>query len=208
MAVEPDLIFDVGVCNGDDSAYYLHKGYRVVGVEANPLLLPALRERFEHDIAGGRYELVGMGIAEGADGADFWVCDDHPEWSSFDRSIAGRSGCRHHALEIPTCRFGTLLERYGTPHYCKIDIEGNDELCLDDIGGHTRPKYLSIEVIDGHPQIERLAELGYSRFKLVSQRTLRQPAFIAARAKSLLPAPFAMVAHERARKAHPLRSRR
>ncbi len=57
MTSRPNLIYDVGVCNGDDSAYYLHKGYRVVGIEANPLLLASIRRRFRSEIADGRYEL-------------------------------------------------------------------------------------------------------------------------------------------------------
>jgi hypothetical protein len=32
------LVFDIGLHNGDDTSYYLDLGYRVVGVEANPLL--------------------------------------------------------------------------------------------------------------------------------------------------------------------------
>lgn len=181
-----DLIFDLGVCNGDDSAYYLHKGYRVVGVEANPLLLPELRSRFEKDISEGRYQLLGVGIAQAEGKATFWVCDDHPEWSSFDRSIASRNGCRHHEVAVPTCRFGSLLERFGIPHYAKIDIEGNDDLCLDDIGSRRRPKYLSIEV-NGSSQIERLAALGYNKFKIIAQRTLRQPSLATLRLKASLP---------------------
>ncbi|MFP5330481.1 MAG: hypothetical protein ACLGHC_10170, partial [Alphaproteobacteria bacterium] len=96
MPAQPDLIFDLGVCNGDDSAYYLYKDYRVVGIEANPLLIPALRRRFEREIRQGRYELLQVGIAEREGEAEFWVCDDHPEWSSFDRSIASRAATRHH----------------------------------------------------------------------------------------------------------------
>jgi len=175
MAATPDLIFDLGVCNGDDSAYYLHKGRRVVGVEANPLLIPVLEDRFAREIAKGRYRLVPMGIAEADGKAKFWVCDDHPEWSSFDRSIASRNGCRHHGVTIATCRFGTLLERFGTPTYCKIDLEGNDNLCLEDMTADTKPEFLSIEVIRGNRQLELLGKLGYRRFKLISQRTLRQP---------------------------------
>jgi hypothetical protein len=30
------FIMDVGAHNGDDTAYYLHRGYRVVAVEASP----------------------------------------------------------------------------------------------------------------------------------------------------------------------------
>ena len=34
----PDLIYDVGMHNGSDTAYYLHKGFRVLAIEANPVL--------------------------------------------------------------------------------------------------------------------------------------------------------------------------
>lgn len=175
MPPRPDLIFDLGVCNGDDSAYYLHKGFRVVGVEANPLLLAMLRQRFAAEIASGQYELLPLGIAEQAGEAEFWVCDDHAEWSSFDRSIASRWGARHHPEIVKTCRFRSLLERFGTPKYCKIDIEGNDDLCLADMSPSTRPEFVSVEVICAQQQIGLLEALGYTRFKLISQRTLRQP---------------------------------
>ena len=36
--MDPKLVYDVGVHRGDDTAYYLHKGFRVVGVEANPAM--------------------------------------------------------------------------------------------------------------------------------------------------------------------------
>jgi FkbM family methyltransferase len=184
LAAAP-LVFDLGVCNGDDSAFYLHEGFRVVGVEANPLLIPALERRFADEIADGRYHLLNVGIAEQNGEAEFWVCDDHPEWSSFDRAIAGRSGSRHHSVRVPTCRFRAILQRFGTPFYCKVDIEGNDDLCLADLGEATRPCYISVELGGDERQIGRLAELGYSGFKIISQRTLRQPspAMVALKAK-------------------------
>lgn len=33
-----DLIFDIGANNGDDTAFYLKKGFRVVAIEADPAL--------------------------------------------------------------------------------------------------------------------------------------------------------------------------
>jgi FkbM family methyltransferase len=182
------LIYDVGVCNGDDSAYYLHKGYRVVGIEANPLLIPALRDRFAAEIREGRYELQHVGIAPREGEAQFWVCDDWPEWSSFDRAVASRNGSRHHAVTVKTSRFATLLDRFGPGAYCKIDIEGNDNLCLDDMSPATRPTYLSVEIDTAEPQIRRLQELGYSRFKLISQTTFRQPDTAITALKTRIPA--------------------
>ena len=41
-----DLIYDVGMHDGDDTAYYLDKGFQVVAVEANPVLVQSGRERF------------------------------------------------------------------------------------------------------------------------------------------------------------------
>jgi len=35
--------------NGDDTDYYLRKGYRVVGVEANPDLCGSIAKMFRHD---------------------------------------------------------------------------------------------------------------------------------------------------------------
>jgi FkbM family methyltransferase len=187
MAHHPDLIFDVGVANGNDSAYYLHKGYRVVGVEANPLQLPALRERFETEIREGRYHLVPIAIAEVEGEAEFWICDDEPEWSSFDRSIASYKGSRHHSVRVQTCPFRSVLEQFGTPFYCKIDIEGNDDLCVSDLAGPQRPPFVSIELDSGEPQIRLLERQGYTRFKIISQRTLRQPHKTVARLKTHLP---------------------
>ncbi len=58
---------------------YLHKGFKVVGVEANPLAVPLLRHRFEAEIAQGRYVLLPLGVAKSAGEAPFWICDYHPK---------------------------------------------------------------------------------------------------------------------------------
>jgi hypothetical protein len=42
----PNLVLDVGMHNGDDTAYYLASGYDVVAVEANPTLCASARDRF------------------------------------------------------------------------------------------------------------------------------------------------------------------
>lgn len=49
-----DLVFDVGLYNGDDTAYYLYRGFRVVAVEANPYYASRARQRFAPEINAGR----------------------------------------------------------------------------------------------------------------------------------------------------------
>ena len=166
------LIFDVGVCDGADSAYYLTQAERVVGVEASPVACADLRERFAAEIAEGRYVLEQVGIADEAGCLEFWVCDDHPHWSSFRRDIAAREGCRHHKVEVQTVRFETLVRKYGAPDYCKIDIEGHDILCLRHLEPDLAPPYISVEMDHGDDLIAEMVRLGYRDFKIISQRTL------------------------------------
>lgn len=72
------LVYDVGVHNGDDGAYYLDRACRVVGIEANPLLTAVLQDRFASAVREGRYVLLPIGVAEVEGEALFWVCDDNP----------------------------------------------------------------------------------------------------------------------------------
>ena len=52
------LVFDIGLNNGDDAAYYLSLGHDVVGIEANPLLADQCTQRFESEIRKGRMNSV------------------------------------------------------------------------------------------------------------------------------------------------------
>lgn len=175
MEVRSNLIYDIGAAFGDDSAYYLHKGYRVLAVEANPLAISHLKERFETEIRQDRLTVLPLAISEEEGEALFWVCDDDPNISSFDRSLAAHNGARNHSIVVQTCRFRTLLDTFGTPFFCKIDIEGSDTNCLRDLTLDSRPPYISAELTPGDDHIERLSNLGYARFKILSQRTFLPP---------------------------------
>jgi hypothetical protein len=60
--IDRDLVFDIGLHNGDDAAYYLDLGYHVVGVEANPLLTVQCTLRFENEIRQGRVRIINAGV--------------------------------------------------------------------------------------------------------------------------------------------------
>ena len=51
--MEQKIIYDFGMNNGDDLAYYLKKGTKVVGVEANPELCTLAEKRFADEIQNG-----------------------------------------------------------------------------------------------------------------------------------------------------------
>ncbi len=169
----PDLIYDVGMHNGDDTAYYLHKGYRVVAVEADPDLVAQARERFACEIAADRMTIVHAAVGPAPGRCQFWINDLHREWSSLDQSVAARDGESARAIEVPCRRFEDLVAQFGVPYYLKIDIEGADRHCLDALRSDDLPKYVSFEAT--HLELIAAArELGYVRFKCISQRTFRR----------------------------------
>src|SRR3954467_716479 len=99
------LIFDLGMHNGDDTAFYLHRGYRVVAIEADPTLAAAGRERFAPAIKDGRLTLLNVGIGPHDGGATFWLCEGQSEGNSFDRACASRHGRTSRPIEVPCRRF-------------------------------------------------------------------------------------------------------
>jgi hypothetical protein len=60
--VNRNLVFDIGLNNGDDSAYYLSLGHDVVGLDANPSLVAQCSRRFESEIRKGRAKIVNAGV--------------------------------------------------------------------------------------------------------------------------------------------------
>lgn len=163
-----DLIFDVGMNNGDDTAHYLHKGYRVVAIEADPTLVDQARIRFADAVRSGQLALVNAGIGPRDEVADFWICDNKREWNSFDRGFAARDGLPHHAIPVRCRPFRDLLAEYGTPFYLKIDIEGHDLYCLEALDAKDLPRYISLEM-GPFDTLFKLNALGYTDFKLITQ---------------------------------------
>ncbi len=167
----PDLVYDVGVNNGDDTAYYLKRGYRVVGVEADPEMVKACRRRFTAEVERGRLILVNAAIAAEDGIVEFYISEgNRGVWSSLTEEMARRTGLGARRVQVPARRFRGLLERYGVPFYLKIDIEGADRLCLRDVSPTTAPPFLSFEASEGALEdLFWLVNCGYTRFKLIDQ---------------------------------------
>src|SRR5207253_10987847 len=88
-AVVPNLIYDVGLHDGEDTGYYLARGYRVVAIDANPSKIARAKEQFAEHIKAERLILVNAGIFPVAAELDFWV-SEFDFWSSFDKTMASR----------------------------------------------------------------------------------------------------------------------
>jgi len=165
-----NLIYDVGMHNGDDTAYYRHLGYTVVAIDANPQACANARQRFQADVDGGLLTIVNVGITKEPGVMDFWICETHPEWSSFQRELAARDASPHRSVQVPCRTFDSILEQYGVPYYLKVDIEGDDLLCVHALRAQTDlPRYVSLETDRVEESVQALASLGYTGYKCISQ---------------------------------------
>lgn len=170
----PDLVYDVGLHLGEDTAYYLFRRFSVVAIEANPELVLLAKHRFRDEIRAGRLTILGVGIAPTPGEAEFFVSRGKSVWSSFDRNRAARGGgCD--AVTVPCVPFADILREHGVPWYLKVDIEGSDALCIAGLTPPHLPRCISLEMSHetGGEDIRALAELGYDRFKCVRENDLR-----------------------------------
>ena len=171
----PELVFDVGMNNGDDTAYYLSRGFRVVAVEANPRWVAFARQRYTDEVQNGRLAIEAFGVGPEEGEADFWVNQRHSEFSAFDYLMASKNEtmpCTK--IVVPCVRFERLLEKYGVPLYLKIDIEGADAACLKALHSSDLPNFVSVEA-HSLDYLIRLRDLGYRRFKVVDQMRHNSP---------------------------------
>jgi FkbM family methyltransferase len=171
--VQRDLIYDIGANEGQDSAFYLAKGFRVVAVEANPVLVKHLQDRFADDLAAGRLNLVDRAVTDAAGPLQFYVNTENTHWSSLHRDWGTRDGASTATtITVDTVRLGDMLAVYGCPYYLKIDVEGEDMALLHALARTShRPAYVSVEE-HGVEAIDLLDSLGYDRFALVNQQQL------------------------------------
>lgn len=180
---ERPLVFDIGFHQGEDTRYYLYRGFRVVAVEADCRLVAAGRERFREEIASRQLVLLHRIVDTGERPEAVFYLSGNSEWNSVHRHIAERRGLPSYPTRLPAVGLRSLMKEYGLPLYCKIDIEGNDLRALEGLtGASVLPRHISVETEclgDGpdceasmFATLEKLYELGYRRFKLVDQSTL------------------------------------
>ena len=122
-----DLIADIGMHDGQDTGFYLKKGYRVVAVEANPELVQANRQRFAGEIKSGRLTIIHGAIGANEGLVKLFVNDRKTDWSSIHELSPVETAKELRCLEVPGILASDFFDRYGEDlFYVKIDIEGED----------------------------------------------------------------------------------
>ena len=178
-----NLIYDIGFHKGEDTSYYLQKGYRVIAVDADITLINEAKEKFADFIRKGQLILLNYAITEQSNQEIEFHISSFSLWNSVHKKISGREGKDFKTVKVPTKRLDDLFIEFGVPVYAKIDIEGNDNICLQSLKTTTElPKYISVEtecigdddILKGEElyTLNSLYELGYRKFKLIDQHTL------------------------------------
>jgi FkbM family methyltransferase len=177
------LIIDVGMHDGQDTAFYLAKGFNVVAVEANPDLVAQAHEAFAREIGDGTLRVLEVAIAEGRGAMPLAVADDMTVWSTLAPDWVAlnqrSSDTAYRYVEVETVPFAEVLREVGIPYYLKVDIEGYDMLCVRALHDFPeRPAYVSIEssvssltapMREIASELEEFRSLGYRRFQYVDQ---------------------------------------
>lgn len=184
-----NLIYDVGMHKGEDTDYYLKKGFDVVAFEANPEMVHVCRERFRKEINEGRLIIVEGAIVDFGELANkeiktvhFYKNTDVSVWGTVASDWAERNeklGTHSEKIEVPAVNFTDCLAKYGIPYYLKIDIEGMDIVCLKSLLHFTdKPDYISIESEKkSFRKLKKEFDLfkanGYDSFQLVNQADIQ-----------------------------------
>ena len=59
-----DLIYDVGMHKGEDTEFYLRKGFRVIAIEANPELTRLCKDRLKTFVDQGQLKILEGAIVD------------------------------------------------------------------------------------------------------------------------------------------------
>lgn len=178
------LIYDVGMHLGEDAEFYLSKGYKVIAIDADPNLIKLAKSRFASDNKLMQIQFLNYAICDVDDTEFKFHLSEESIWNSLNLSISNRLNKYKESIIVTSKTLPSLFHEFGTPFYCKVDIEGTDEKCLLSLTGiQELPAFLSCESeCVGENQtltdpealstLNILKDLGYSKFKLVDQLTL------------------------------------
>jgi FkbM family methyltransferase len=153
--IKPDSVcFDVGANVGDRAEIFLELGARVVALEPQASCVRVLKRRFS---GNDRLTIVeeAVGASEGTAELHICSCNNGISTLSQDWMTRGRHAGEYkwdRTTSVRVTTLDSLVERYGRPDFCKIDVEGFEVSVLN--GLSTAIPCLSLEF---HPEL--IAEL-------------------------------------------------
>jgi FkbM family methyltransferase len=162
------LIFDIGAHKGEDTRFYLRKGFRVVAVEAYPHHAQHIQEQLADDILCGDLVVEQVGIGETRGLGKFYVHETHTDWHRSD--ISARRANKLTEISVLYIDASSLLAKYEVPYYLKVDIEDADWRVITAISAERKPTFVSFELGQkAEDCLLHLHSIGYKSFQIVNQ---------------------------------------
>jgi FkbM family methyltransferase len=185
--MQTKVIFDLGAHKGEDSDFYLSKGFRVIAIDASNTLCDAVRKRFQDHPNNDNFKILNYAVTEKDNEIiTFYENTGNSVWGTIFDSWVSRNnkmGTTSIKKSARTMRLDTLIARElqgGEPiEYVKIDIEGADMMALKSLSNvKEKPRFVSLESekIVWEKLLEEfdiLKQLGYTKFKIIDQSTIQ-----------------------------------
>jgi len=170
--IQNNLIFDLGFHNGDDTDFYLKKGFNVIAVEANPDLVSEGMKKFQKYIDEQKFILINKAVSDEPGMVNFYIHPTKSDWSSCDLNMAESDGSKSKLVSVEAVSLIDLCNEFGTPRYVKVDIEGCDLMVAKQLFSlDNKPQFVSFETSkrDYAGIFSWLYVAGYKKFQLINQ---------------------------------------
>jgi FkbM family methyltransferase len=174
---EGDLCFDIGANLGNRTRVFLELGARVVAVEPQDKCMKKLKKKYAnnskvtliHKAVGakeGRGELILSDSHTVSSMSDEWI-NSVKESDMFFTSTSAFQWNKNVSVSVTT--LDKLIEEYGRPDICKIDVEGFENEVIDGLSRSI--KIISFEftptpglIKKAIKSVEHLSEIGDVKF--------------------------------------------
>ena len=176
-----DLAFDIGAHLGDRTRCWSQLGATVVALEPQPQFARALRWQFQ---GSPRVIVEPMAVGARPGTATLHASRRTPtvttlstDWIASVRKAESFARVRwDQQVQVPVTTLDVLIERFGVPRFCKIDVEGYEAEVLR---GLSRPlpavsmEYVPVAIEVALEAVGLLQRLGHYRFNVSLGEALR-----------------------------------
>ena len=125
-----DLCFDVGAHTGSRSSAWLGLDAKVVALEPQPALTKLMQKKFHSNT---HITILVKAVGDKPGKKIFKIAAGNPSIATFSRKWINLMHTYHPQLKWDKCieteitTLDNLIEEYGMPAFCKIDVEGYEE---------------------------------------------------------------------------------
>ncbi|HSQ49867.1 MAG TPA: FkbM family methyltransferase [Nitrospiraceae bacterium] len=119
-----DLCFDVGANIGSKTNVLLELGARVVCIEPQPNCVDVLKSKYQKNSS---VVIVPKGLAAQPGRRPLSICGAADTISTFSEKWKTGRFCTYAwepAVDVPVTTLDSLIREFGSPKFCKIDVEG------------------------------------------------------------------------------------